>query len=55
MIRRRIESLPLSRSPEGFNEPSYPKLNTSIIDEAQKTCPYSRALRSDTSEKLVAD
>jgi len=26
-----------------------------IIDEAHKTCPYSKALRSDTSVKLVVD
>jgi len=26
-----------------------------LIDEAHKTCPYSKALRSDTSVKLVVD
>jgi Ohr subfamily peroxiredoxin len=26
-----------------------------IMDEAHKTCPYSKALRGDTSVKLVAD
>ena len=26
-----------------------------IMDEAHKTCPYSKALRSDTSVKLVVD
>ena len=27
----------------------------SAMDEAHKTCPYSKALRGDTSVKLVAD
>jgi lipoyl-dependent peroxiredoxin len=26
-----------------------------IIDEAHKTCPYSKALRGNTSVKLVVD
>ena len=26
-----------------------------IMDEAHKTCPYSKALRGDTSVKLVVD
>ncbi len=26
-----------------------------IMDEAHKTCPYSKALRGDTFVKLVAD
>jgi Ohr subfamily peroxiredoxin len=26
-----------------------------IVDEAHKTCPYSKALRGDTSVKLVVD
>ena len=26
-----------------------------IMDEAHKTCPYSKALRGDISVKLVAD
>jgi organic hydroperoxide reductase OsmC/OhrA len=26
-----------------------------IMDEAHKTCPYSKALRADTSVKLVVD
>ena len=30
-------------------------LAQSIMDEAHKTCPYSKALRGDTSVKLVVD
>jgi organic hydroperoxide reductase OsmC/OhrA len=26
-----------------------------IMDEAHKTCPYSKALRADTSVKLTVD
>jgi organic hydroperoxide reductase OsmC/OhrA len=32
------------------------KLNErTFMDEAHKTCPYSKALRGDTSVKLVVD